>query len=157
MVAALASLLSACVIGAENARHDMETSKQVYKTCLAERGSEACERERQSYEADLAAHRATPKLVIGAGNSPPNDFVPAGTGAALDSPDNGRTASVQSARVHRFCSNGSLPRINSARLQRTTSDLLRSYAQWHLYRSDVLRQRHGRFQGNAQPNNAVYK
>lgn len=68
---ALAILLSGCVVGGENARHDMEVSKASYKACLATRGPEACEGPRQSYEADLSAYRATPKFVIGAGSPPP--------------------------------------------------------------------------------------
>jgi hypothetical protein len=63
--------LSGCVVGAENARHDMEASKAAYKACLAARGPEACEGQRQAYEADISAYRATPKFVIGAGSPPP--------------------------------------------------------------------------------------
>ena len=77
--------LSGCVVGGENALHDMEASKAAYKACLAARAPEACEGQRQAYEADLSAYRATPKIVIGAGNRAP---LPAsdGMGAALDGP-----------------------------------------------------------------------
>jgi hypothetical protein len=65
-------LLSGCGIAAKvNARQDMEASKAAYKACLATRAPEACEGQRQAYEADLSAYRATPKIVIGAGNRPP--------------------------------------------------------------------------------------
>jgi hypothetical protein len=78
-------VLCGCVIGAENARHDMEASKAAYKSCLVAREPEACEGLRQAYEADLSAYRATPQLVIGAGSPPP---LPAsdGMGAGLDGP-----------------------------------------------------------------------
>jgi hypothetical protein len=71
MVSALATLLSGCVVGGENARHDMEASKAAYKACLAAQGPEECEGQRQAYQADLSAYRATPKIVIGAGSPPP--------------------------------------------------------------------------------------
>lgn len=71
IVPALAALLAGCVVGGENARHDLEVSKAAYKACLAAQGPEACEGQRQAYEADLSAYRATPKLVIGAGSPPP--------------------------------------------------------------------------------------
>jgi hypothetical protein len=63
--------LNGCVVGAENAQHDMEASKAAYKACLAARAPEACEAQRQAYEADLSAYRPTPKIVIGAGNRAP--------------------------------------------------------------------------------------
>ena len=77
--------LSGCVIGGENALHDMEASKAAYKACLAARAPEACEGQRQAYEADLSAYRATPKIVIGAGNRAP---LPAsdGMGTGLGGP-----------------------------------------------------------------------
>jgi hypothetical protein len=71
MVSALAAVLCGCVIGGETARHDMEASKAAYKACLAARGPEACEGQRQAYEADISAYRETPKFVIGAGSPPP--------------------------------------------------------------------------------------
>ncbi len=80
-IASALVVLSGCVVGAENARHDMETSKAAYKACLAARGSEACEGQRRAYDADLSAYRATPKLVIGAGSSaPPPASVSPGSG-----------------------------------------------------------------------------
>jgi hypothetical protein len=75
--------LSGCVVGGENTRHDMEASKAAYKTCLAARGPEACDGQRQAYEADISAYRATPKFVIGAGNPPPLPASGMGTMAAL--------------------------------------------------------------------------
>jgi hypothetical protein len=81
-VPALVALLSGCVIGGENARHDMEASKAAYKACLATQQPEACEGLRQAYEADLRAYRATPKLVVGAGSSPPS-AITAGSGSAM--------------------------------------------------------------------------
>jgi hypothetical protein len=71
VVPALMALLGGCLVGGENARHDMEASKAAYKACLAAGGPQACEGQRRAYQADLAAFRATPKLVIGAGNSAP--------------------------------------------------------------------------------------
>jgi hypothetical protein len=71
IVPALAALLSGCMVGGENARHDMEASKAAYKTCLAERGPADCDGQRQAYQADISAYRATPKFVIGAGSPPP--------------------------------------------------------------------------------------
>lgn len=71
MLSALVAVLSGCVVGGEIARHDMEASKATYKTCLAAGGPEACEGQRQAYEADISAYRATPKFVIGAGSAPP--------------------------------------------------------------------------------------
>jgi hypothetical protein len=71
VVPALMALLAGCVVGGENARQDMEASKTAYKACLAARGPEACEGQRQSYEADLSLYHATPKLVIGAGSPAP--------------------------------------------------------------------------------------
>jgi hypothetical protein len=71
IVPAFAALLSGCVVGGENAQHDMEASKAAYKACLAVRGPEACDGQRQAYEADISAYRATPKFVIGAGSPPP--------------------------------------------------------------------------------------
>lgn len=71
IVPALMSLLGGCVIGGENARHDMEASKVAYKACLAAHGPEACEAQQQAYAADLAAYRATPKIVIGGGHPSP--------------------------------------------------------------------------------------
>jgi hypothetical protein len=65
MVSALATLLSGCVVGGENALHDMEASKAAYKACLAARAPEACEGQRRAYEADLSAYRATPKVMCG--------------------------------------------------------------------------------------------
>jgi hypothetical protein len=59
--------LSGCVVGAENARHDLEASKAAYKGCLTTRGSEVCVGLRQAYEADLSTYRATPKVCIGCG------------------------------------------------------------------------------------------
>src|ERR1700680_2333920 len=77
--------LSGCVVGGENALHDMEASKAAYEACLATRAPEACEGQRQAYEADLSAYRATPKIAIGAGNRAP---LPAsdGMGAGLGGP-----------------------------------------------------------------------
>jgi hypothetical protein len=72
VVPALIALLGGCVVGGENVRHDMEVSKTAYKACLTQHEAQACEGFRQSYEADLAAYRATPKFVIGAGNPPPH-------------------------------------------------------------------------------------
>jgi len=68
---AVAALLSGCVVGGENARHDMEVSKEAYKTCLATQSPELCEGEWRTYEADLSAYRATPRIVIGAGRTQP--------------------------------------------------------------------------------------
>jgi hypothetical protein len=83
IVPALAALLSGCVVGGENARQDMEASKAAYKTCVAARGPEACDGQRQAYEADISAYRATPKFVIGAGSPPPRgtDFLSDGISA----------------------------------------------------------------------------
>lgn len=88
IASALAALLGGCVVGAESARHDMEASKAAYKACIAAQGPEACEGQRQAYEADLAAYRATPKIVIGAGNLPPRShgLISAGAGTGLGSP-----------------------------------------------------------------------
>ena len=87
VVPALIALLSGCVFGGEDARHDMEASRTGYKACLATREPEACEGLRQAYEADLRAYRATPKFVIGAGNPPPHDGGPpaitTGSGAPM--------------------------------------------------------------------------
>jgi hypothetical protein len=81
VVPTLMALLGGCVVGGENARHDMEASKAVYKACLAASGPEACEGQRQAYEADLSLYRATPKLVIGAGSSaPPSASASVGSG-----------------------------------------------------------------------------
>jgi hypothetical protein len=85
LVSTLAALLGGCVVGGENARHDMETSKAAYKACLAVQGPEACEGQRQAYEADISAYRATPKFVIGAG-SPPPVATPDSLGTALGGP-----------------------------------------------------------------------
>jgi hypothetical protein len=63
-------VLAGCVVGGEDARHDMEESKAAYKACLAPQESEACDGLRQAYEADRSAYRATPKFVIGAGSYP---------------------------------------------------------------------------------------
>jgi hypothetical protein len=71
VVPVLMALLGGCVVGGENARHDMEASKTAYKACLAAQGPEACEVQRRAYEADLSLYRATPKLVIGAGSPAP--------------------------------------------------------------------------------------
>jgi hypothetical protein len=71
IVPALVALLGGCVVGGEAARHDMEASLTAYKACLAARGPEACEGQRQAYAADLASYRATPKIIIGAGSPPP--------------------------------------------------------------------------------------
>jgi hypothetical protein len=95
IVLAFTALLSACVIGGENARHDMEASKAAYNDCLAAREPEACEGLRQAYEADLSAYRATPKLVIGAGSPPPlptSDSMDAG----LDGPMEGGQTVINS-------------------------------------------------------------
>jgi hypothetical protein len=54
----------------------MEASKAAYKACLAARGPEGCEGQWQAYEADLAAYRAAPKIVIGAGSPPPRPALP---------------------------------------------------------------------------------
>jgi hypothetical protein len=88
IVPALAALLAGCVVGGENARHDLEVSKAAYKACLAAQGPEACEGQRQAYEADLSAYRASPKIVIGAGSSPPrgNDFLSDGMSAGSGGP-----------------------------------------------------------------------
>jgi hypothetical protein len=67
IVPALAALLVGCVVGGENALHDMERSKAAYKACLAAREPEACDGLRQAYEADRSAYRATPKVCIGGG------------------------------------------------------------------------------------------
>jgi hypothetical protein len=64
LVPALAALLVGCVVGGENAQHDMEASKAAYKACLTAREPEACDGLRQAYEADRSAYRATPKLAI---------------------------------------------------------------------------------------------
>jgi hypothetical protein len=85
LVSTLAALLGGCVVGGENARHDMETSKAAYKACLAVQGPEACEGQRRAYEADISAYRATPKFVIGAG-SPPPVATPDSLGTALGGP-----------------------------------------------------------------------
>jgi hypothetical protein len=79
LVSALAALVGGCVVGGENVRQEMETSKAAYKACLATRGAEECEGQRLAYEADRSAYRATPKFVIGAG-SPPRRLA-AGTGS----------------------------------------------------------------------------
>ena len=84
---ALALLLSGCVIGGENARHDVEASKATYKACLAAREPEACDGLRQAYEADLSTYRAIPKFVIGARNPPPlpaSDGIGIGLGGAME-------------------------------------------------------------------------
>jgi hypothetical protein len=88
MVSTLAGLLNGCVVGGENARHDMEASKAAYKACLAERGPEGCEGQRQAYEADRSAYRATPKVCIGCGGGAgPHDIgstaVSAGSGGPM--------------------------------------------------------------------------
>lgn len=79
--------LGGCVIGAETAQHDMEASKAAFKACLAARGPEACEGQRQAYETDLSAYRATPKLVIGVGDPPPlpaSDGMGTGLGGSME-------------------------------------------------------------------------
>jgi len=58
-IASALVVLSGCVVGAENARHDMDASKAAYKACLVAGGPEACEGKRQAYEADLSAYQAT--------------------------------------------------------------------------------------------------
>jgi hypothetical protein len=80
--------LGGCVVGGEAARHDMEASKAAYKACLAARGPEACEGQRQAYAADLASYRATPKIIIGAGNPPPlaHGIISAGMGTGMVGP-----------------------------------------------------------------------
>jgi hypothetical protein len=85
IVPAFAALLSGCVVGGENARHDMDASKAAYKTCLAASGPQACKGQRQAYEADFSAYRATPKFVIGAG-SPPFVAASDSIGTALGGP-----------------------------------------------------------------------
>jgi hypothetical protein len=91
LVPALAALLVGCVVGGENAQHDMEASKAAYKACLTAREPEACDGLRQAYEADRSAYRATPKLAIGAGSAPP---LPAsnGIGGGLGGPMGGGLA-----------------------------------------------------------------
>jgi hypothetical protein len=61
--------LGGCVIGGESARHDMAASKAARRVCLAAQEPEICEAQRQGYEADLSAYRATPKIVIGGGTT----------------------------------------------------------------------------------------
>jgi hypothetical protein len=113
IVPALAALLVGCVVGGENARHDMEASKAAYKTCLAASGPQACEGQRQAYEADISAYRATPKFVIGAG-SPPPVAASDGMGTALGGPMAGGADSLQPARVHWRRHHGRMPRVDSA-------------------------------------------